>query len=155
MSTTITPAPIRKSIRVNAAPARAFEIFTAGMARWWLKTHTINPTKSPLKEIVLEPRVGGRWFERGEDGSECSWGKVLAWEPPTRLLLAWQINGRWQFDPALVTEVEIRFEPDGGGTRAELEHRHLERLGEYAEAMAQAFTGGWGVLLESFAKQTG
>jgi uncharacterized protein YndB with AHSA1/START domain len=153
MSTTITPAPIKKSIRVNAAPARAFEIFTAGMARWWLKTHTINPTKSPLEEIVLEPRAGGRWFERGEDGSECSWGKVLAWEPPTRLLLAWQINGRWQFDPALATEVEIRFAPDGSGTRVELEHRHLERLGEHAEAMAQAFTGGWGKLLESFAQQ--
>jgi uncharacterized protein YndB with AHSA1/START domain len=155
MSTTITPAPIKKSIRVNAAPARAFEIFTAGMARWWLKTHTINPTKSPLEEIVLEPRAGGRWFERGEDGSECSWGKVLAWEPPTRLLLAWQINGSWQFDPALITEVEIRFTPDGSGTRVELEHRHLERLGEQAAAMAQAFTGGWGQLLESFAKQIG
>jgi uncharacterized protein YndB with AHSA1/START domain len=153
MTQTITPAPIRKSIHVNVAPARAFEIFTAGMARWWLKTHTINPTKSPIKEIAVEPRTGGRWFERGEDGSECQWGKVLAWEPPTRLLLAWQINGRWQFDPALTTEVDIRFMPDGDGTRVELEHRKLEALGEQAEAMAQAFTGGWGVLLESFAQQ--
>ncbi|HXE28887.1 MAG TPA: SRPBCC family protein [Stellaceae bacterium] len=153
MSGIITPAPIRKSIRVDVAPARAFEIFTTGMARWWLKTHTINPTKSPIKEIALEPRAGGRWFERGEDGSECNWGKVLAWEPPTRLLLAWQINGRWQFDPALITEVDIRFTPDGNGTRVELEHRKLEALGAEAEAMAQAFTGGWGVLLDSFAKQ--
>jgi len=153
MSGIITPAPIRKSIRVDVAPARAFEIFTTGMARWWLKTHTINPTKSPIKEIALEPRAGGRWFERGEDGSECNWGKVLAWEPPTRLLLAWQINGRWQFDPALITEVDIRFTPDGNGTRVELEHRKLEALGDQAEAMAQAFTGGWGVLLDSFAKQ--
>jgi uncharacterized protein YndB with AHSA1/START domain len=153
MSGIITPAPIRKSIRVDVAPARAFEIFTTGMARWWLKTHTINPTKSPIKEIALEPRAGGRWFERGEDGSECNWGKVLAWEPPTRLLLAWQINGRWQFDPALITEVDIRFTPDGNGTRVELEHRKLEVLGDQAEAMAQAFTGGWGVLLDSFAKQ--
>lgn len=158
MSGIITPAPIRKSIHVNVAPARAFEIFTAGMARWWLKTHTINPTKSPIKEIAIEPRTGGRWFERGEDGSECQWGKVLAWEPPDhqgpgRLLLAWQINGRWQFDPALITEVDIRFTPDGDGTRVDLEHRKLEALGEQAEAMAQAFTGGWGVLLESFAKQ--
>ena len=153
MSGIIIPAPIRKSIRVDVAPARAFEIFTTGMARWWLKTHTINPTKSPIKEIALEPRAGGRWFERGEDGSECNWGKVLAWEPPTRLLLAWQINGRWQFDPALITEVDIRFTPDGNGTRVELEHRKLEALGDQAEAMAQAFTGGWGVLLDSFAKQ--
>jgi hypothetical protein len=153
MNATIIPAPIRKSIRVNAAPPRAFEVFTAGMAKWWLKTHTINPTKSPIKEIVVEPREGGRWFERGEDGSECQWGKVLAWQPPARLLLAWQINGRWQFDPALVTEVEIRFTPEGSGTRVELEHRKLEAIGAEAEAMAQAFTGGWGVLLESFAKQ--
>jgi len=153
MSGIITPAPIRKSIRVDVAPARAFEIFTSGMNRWWLKTHTINPTKSPIKNIVVEPRAGGRWFERGEDGSECNWGKVLAWEPPTRLLLAWQINGRWQFDPALITEVDIRFTPDGNGARVELEHRKLEVLGDQAEAMAQAFTGGWGVLLDSFAKQ--
>lgn len=154
MSPTISPAPIRKSIRVRVAPARAFEIFTAKMSQWWLKTHTINPTKSPLRDIVIEPRPGGRWFERGEDGSECSWGKVLAWEPPARLLLAWQINGQWRFDPALVTEVELRFRPDAAGTVVELEHRHLERLGESAAAMAEAFTGGWGSLLEAYAKQS-
>jgi uncharacterized protein YndB with AHSA1/START domain len=159
MIKTITPAPIRKSIRVNATPARAFEIFTAGMSRWWLKSHTINPTKSPIKDIIVEPRTGGAWFERGEDGSECRWGKVLAWEPPLTdkdkglLLLAWQINGTWQFDASLVTEVEIRFTPDAGGTRVELEHRKLEALGDEAEAMAQAFTGGWGMLLDNFAKQ--
>ena len=153
MSGIITPAPIRKSIRVDVAPARAFEIFTSGMNRWWLKTHTINPTKSPIKNIVVEPRAGGRWFERGEDGSECNWGKVLAWEPPTRLLLAWQIDADFKYDASLLTEVEIRFTPDGNGTRVELEHRKLEALGDQAEAMAQAFTGGWGVLLDSFAKQ--
>ena len=151
MSATITPAPIHKEIRVKAPPGRAFEIFTAGMSRWWLKTHTINPTKSPLKDIIMEPRQGGRWFERGEDGSECQWGKVLAWDPPARVLLAWQINGAWQFDPSLITEVEIRFAPDGNGTKVELEHRHLERLGDAAEAMRQAFQGGWGMLLEEFA----
>ena len=91
------------------------------------------------------------WYELGQDGSQCQWGKVLAWEPPGRLLLAWQINGQWQFDPSLVTEVEIRFAPDGTGTTIELEHRHLERLGDSADAMAKAFTGGWSLLLESFA----
>ena len=153
MSATITPAPIHKEIRVKASPARAFEIFTGGMSRWWLKTHTINPTKSPLKDIIMEPRQGGRWFERGEDGSECQWGKVLAWEPPARLLLAWQINGAWQFDPALVTEVEIRFTPDGSGTKVELEHRDLARLGDAADALREAFQRGWGSLLEEFATQ--
>jgi uncharacterized protein YndB with AHSA1/START domain len=152
MTKSITPAPIRKSIRVAAAPARAFDIFTAGMSRWWLKSHTINPTKSPIKDIIVEPRTGGSWFERGEDGSECRWGKVLAWEPPTRLLLAWQINGSWQFDASLVTEIEIRFTRGAGGTRVELEHRKLEALGDEAEAMAQAFTGGWGMLLDNFAQ---
>ena len=152
MSGMIKPAPVRKSVRVDAAPARAFEIFTAGMARWWLKTHTINPTKSTIKDIVMEPRAGGRWFERGEDGSECQWGKVLAWEPPRRLLLGWQIDARFHFDPAVLTEIELRFTPDGSGTRVELEHRDLERLGEEAERMAQSFSNGWGVLLESFVK---
>jgi uncharacterized protein YndB with AHSA1/START domain len=151
MSPTIAPAPIRKHVRVKAAPARAFEIFTAGMSSWWLKTHTINATKSPIKDIVIEPRAGGRWFERGEDGSECQWGKVLAWEPPTRLLLAWQINAQWQFDAALLTEVEISFASDGTGTLVTLEHRHLERLGDGADALRQAFEGGWMNLLEQFA----
>ena len=151
MSPTITPAPIRKEIRVKAPPARAFELFTAGMSRWWLKTHTINPTKSPIKDILVEPHAGGRWFERGEDGSECQWGKVLVWEPPQRLLLAWQISSEWRYDPAIETEVEIRFTADGSGTLVALEHRHLERLGAAAEAMAQAFNGGWSSLLEQFA----
>ncbi len=151
MNTTINPAPIRKHIRVKAPPPRAFEIFTARMSDWWLKTHSINTTKSPIKDIVMEPREGGRWFERGEDGSECQWGKVLAWEPPARVLLAWQITSQWQFDPNLVTEVEIRFTPDGAGTKVELEHRHLDRLGDAAETMRQAFERGWGALLEQFA----
>jgi uncharacterized protein YndB with AHSA1/START domain len=152
MSTVITPAPVRKSVRVNAAPARAFEIFTAGAARWWLKTHTINPTKSALKEVIMEPRAGGRWYERGEDGSECNWGKVLAWEPPSRLLLGWQINGEFKYDPGVLTEVEVRFTPADGGTLVELEHRNLERLGDRAAAMAEAFSGGWGKLLENFGR---
>lgn len=161
MSGIITPAPIRKSIHVNTAPPRAFEIFTAGMARWWIKTHSINPTRSPIKDIVVEARPGGTWFERGEDGSECQWGKVLAWEPPVdkgegRLLLAWQIDGQFRFDPSLVTEIEIRFIPAENGTRVELEHRKLEGLGEKAAAIHQIFNSdcGWSGLLDAFAKAT-
>jgi uncharacterized protein YndB with AHSA1/START domain len=159
MTSTISPAPIRKTIRVAAAPARAFEVFTAGMARWWIKTHSPNPTRSPIKDIVMEPRTGGRWFERGEDGSECDWGKVLVWEPPTgrgsgRLLLAWQIDGHLRFDSALVTELEIHFTADGTGTRVTLEHRDLERLGDKAAAIHQLFDSdcGWSGLLDEFAK---
>jgi uncharacterized protein YndB with AHSA1/START domain len=153
MTQTITPGPIRRSVEVKVAPARAFEIFTGGASRWWLKTHTINATKSPIKDVVIEPRTGGRWFERGEDGSECDWGKVLAWEPPSRLLLAWQINADFKYDPGLLTEVEICFTPAGRGTLVELEHRLIERMGERAVGMRDAFTRGWGLLLESFTKQ--
>ena len=152
MSTTILP-PVRKSIRVNTAPARAFESFTAGMRRWWRADYSIN--QSPIGDIVMEPRAGGRWFERGEDGSECQWGTVLAWEPPARLLLAWQITADWRFDPDLHTEVEVRFTPDGGGTLVELEHR-LEGYGAAAPRMREVFDGpdAWTGLLERFAGET-
>jgi uncharacterized protein YndB with AHSA1/START domain len=151
MNLTIKPAPVRKSIHVKAAPQKAFDVFTGGMALWWPKTHSINKP-SPIKDIIMEPRVGGRWYERGEDGSECTWGQVLAWEPPPRLVLAWEIDGTWTHNPDVGTEVEIRFIADGGGTRVELEHRFLERLGEHAEAMRNAFEspGGWSGLLAGF-----
>ena len=152
MNSTIAIAPVRKNVRVKARPQRAFDTFTASMERWWPKTHSIN--KSPIREIVLEPRVDGRWFERGEDGTECQWGRVLAWEPPHRLLLAWQINGQWQFDPGFVTEVEVRFIADGDGTRVELEHRNLERFGDAATAIRESIgsDGGWLGILQSFAQ---
>ncbi len=90
MNETITVAPVRKSITVAAAPDRAFQVFTEGMSRWWIKSHSIN--KSPIKDIVIEPKAGGRWYERGDDGSTCDWGRVLSWEPPTRLVLSWEIG---------------------------------------------------------------
>ena len=136
MTQTITPAPIQRSVQIKVSPARAFEIFTAGASRWWLKTHSISATKSPIKDVVIEPRAGGRWFERGEDGSECDWGKVLAWEPPSRLLLAWQINADFKYDPSLLTEVEIRFTPAASGTLVELEHRLSSAWASAASACA-------------------
>jgi hypothetical protein len=151
MRTTAIP-PVRKRIRVNIAPARAFDIFTAGMRRWWRADYSIN--RSPIKDIIMEPRAGGRWFERGEDGSECQWGKVLAWEPPGRLLLAWQITAQWQFDPNFRTELEVRFTADGAGTLVELEHR-LEGYGAAAAQVREIFDGpeAWMSLLERFAKE--
>jgi uncharacterized protein YndB with AHSA1/START domain len=103
---------------------------------------------------VIEPHEGGRWFERGADGSECQWGRVLVWQPPTRLVLAWQIDAQWQFDPELVTELDIRFVPDGDGmTRVELEHRHIERFGDKAAALRESLDSpdGWSGLLAAFA----
>jgi len=152
MTQTIVPSAISKSIRVNADPARAFDVFTAGLHRWWPASHSIG--SSPIKEAVMEPREGGRWFERGEDGSECDWGRVLVWEPPTRLILAWQIDGEFRYDPELVTEVEVRFIADGpGATRVELEHRNLDRFGKHHEAIHGTFAspGGWSGTLERFA----
>ena len=144
-------APVRKQLVVKASQSRAFAVFTAQMSRWWPATHSI--LKSPLKECIVEPRVGGRWYAVGEDGSSCETGYVIAWQPPQALVLAWQINAEWQFDPELVTEVEIRFIAESADTtRVELEHRHLERMGEKGAAARDAVDspGGWGAILESF-----
>lgn len=152
MKRTISVAPVRKSVRVNAAPARAFEVFTAGITRWWLKSHTTSTV--PMKEVVIEPRAGGRWFERGEDGSECQWGTVLIWEPPARVVLGWQLNSQFKFDPAVVTEVEVRFITESARVkRVELEHRNLERFGECAATLREKIDApkGWAVLLENYA----
>ncbi len=151
MTRMITVAPVRKTVTVQASPARAFEVFTAGMSRWWPATHTI--LKSTPVEHIVEPRAGGRWYQVGVDGSQCDNGKVLVWEPPSRLVLIWQINSEWQFDPKLHTEVELRFTPQGEGmTRVDLEHRNLERIGEKAEAVRAAVDapGGWSAILESY-----
>ncbi|HEU4986236.1 MAG TPA: SRPBCC family protein [Rhizobiaceae bacterium] len=152
MSKTVSPAPVRRSVTVNVPQDKAFEVFTSGLSRWWPSTHSIG--SSPLNMATMEPRVGGRWYETGEDGNECEWGEVLAWEPPSRVLLAWRINTAWKFDPSIHTEVEIRFVPLAqGGTRVELEHRLLENLGEQAQLARESFDseGGWPGLLSMFA----
>jgi uncharacterized protein YndB with AHSA1/START domain len=148
----ITPAPVRRTLTVKAGAERAFEVFTAGFGRWWPVSHSIGDT--PFKTVVLEPDVGGRWYEVGQDGAECDWGKVLVWEPPSRLVLAWQIDADFRYDPTLVTEVEVRFTPEGPkATRVDFEHRLLERLGDRAAALREAIDspGGWGALLALFA----
>jgi uncharacterized protein YndB with AHSA1/START domain len=152
--TQIRPAPVRKSIYVDVPPDRAFDVFANGIGRWWPKSHKIG--QADLDRPVLEPRAGGRWYERGVDGSECEVGKVAAWDPPARLLLIWQLTPDWKFDPDLETEVEVLFTPEGKGTRVNLEHRHLERLGEAGPALREAIDspGGWGGLLALFADET-
>jgi len=89
----IGAAPVRKTLRVKAPQEKAFDTFVGGMGGWWIKSHSL--LASPQKDVVIEPRAGGRWFEVGEDGSEQDWGKVLEWEAPQRLLLAWQLNADW------------------------------------------------------------
>ena len=143
---------IRSEVVVEAPADRAFRVFTERMETWWPASHHIG--KVPFKTIVLDRRANGRWAEIGDDGSECDWGRVLVWDPPKRLVLAWQLTTEWQFDANFVTEVEINFTPmHAGRTRVELEHRNLERFGKNAEAFAKSISseGGWPLILNSFA----
>ena len=152
MTRTITPAPVRRSITVPASRERAWEVFTSDLGLWWPKTHSIGG--APMKTATLEPRQGGRWYETSEDGQECPWGEVLTWDPPTRLVLVWRIGGDFRYDPALHTEVEVTFTEVAGGARVDLEHRHLERMGEAEERARAAFESpnGWGRILALFAE---
>ncbi|MHB8813276.1 MAG: SRPBCC domain-containing protein, partial [Steroidobacteraceae bacterium] len=100
-------APVLHSVEVKAPPARAFELFTAHIGKWWPKGKTVAP--NPHAEIVMEPRPGGRWYERDAEGNETPWGRVLAWEPPGRVLLGWQLNAQWRYDPDFLTELELSF----------------------------------------------
>jgi len=145
----MTIAPIVKSVAVAVPPERAFALFAGDIGRWWAPNMHIAP--EPFTEIVIEPHAGGRWFERDAAGTECQWGQVLAWEPPGRLLLAWQLGADFAFDLDLVTEVEVTFEPEGTGSRVTLTHRHLERFGPSAERIAGQLAGGWPGLVERFA----
>jgi uncharacterized protein YndB with AHSA1/START domain len=146
----MTIAPIRKSVTVRVPPARAFDLFTRQMHAWSpTATHTI--AASPAVEIVVEPRVGGRWFERSADRVETEWGKVLAWEPPNRVLLAWQINAAFKYDPDLITELEISFAAEGAGTRVDVEHRDLERLGVDDPRVSEMLRNGWPGIIDRFA----
>ena len=148
---TITPAPVRRSFSVKAPPQRAFDVFAAGMGRWWPPSHHIG--EGELAEVIVEPRVGGRWYETSSTGATCDWGKVLVWDPPRELVLAWQLSADWTYDPDLTTEVAVTFTPDGEGTRVDFEHRGLEAYGQRAEDVAKSIgsPGGWPAILQSFA----
>lgn len=151
MTRMIQVAPVRKSLRVAASQARAFDVFANGMSRWWPPSHSI--LKSPLKETIVEPRVNGRWYTVGEAGDECQLGYVIVWDPPRRLVLAWQVNANWEFDPSLVTEVDVEFTADGpNATLVKFEHRNLERMGEKAESVRESIdsAGGWTAILAAF-----
>jgi uncharacterized protein YndB with AHSA1/START domain len=147
-------APVRRSVTVNASVERAFRVFSEGFDSWWPRTHHIG--KSPMKKAIVEGKVGGRCYTEQEDGTDCDWGQVLVWEPPHRLVLAWQITPEWQYqlDLAQSSEVEIRFTPTSDGqTRVDLEHRHFERYGAGGAGMRTAVDseGGWGDVLKLYA----
>ncbi len=155
MTTQAADTVVRTSIVVGAPVEHAFSVFTDGIDSWWERSHTIG--EQPLREMVLEPREGGRAYGVGVDGEESDWGRVLVYEPPTRLVFSWDITLAWKRepDPERTSEVEVRFIPEGPDrTLVELEHRHLERHGEGWEAMRDAVrsAGGWGAGLDAFAK---
>ena len=154
MTIPASAASVRSSVEVEAPIERAFEVFTEGIGSWWDPTHHI--LQAELAEMVFEPRVGGRIRDRGVDGSECCWARVLAYEPPHRLVFSWDISLQWQLetDPEKTSEVEVRFIADGPQrTRVELEHRNLDRHGEGWEQMRDAVgsAGGWPAGLRSLA----
>src|ERR1022692_1431186 len=144
---------VRKAVLVEAPLSKAFDIFTEGHGTWWpMATHHLGD-QIP-KTVVLEPHAGGRWFQRAEDGSECNWGKVLLWDRPNKIVLAWQIGANWQSDPNKTSEVEVRFLPETSvTTRVELEHRLIEQHGPEAETIRKAVDSeaGWSGLLRRFA----
>lgn len=149
-----TKAPVRKSINVKASVERAFTVFTAEFNSWWPRSHKLS--EADLANAIIEGKTGGRCYQRAVDGSECDWGTVTVWEPPRRLVVAWQLDGRWQYDPDLshASEVEITFTPEAGGsTRVDLEHRHFERHGASASQVQAGVDSptGWGGLLQAFA----
>jgi uncharacterized protein YndB with AHSA1/START domain len=154
MSIQTADTAVRTSIVVEAPVERAFDVFTQQMPSWWHPDHHI--LESELAEMVFEPRVGGSIYDRGVDGSECRWARVLAYEPPRRVVFSWDIDLGWKIetDPDETSEVEVRFTPDGPDrTRVELEHRNLDRHGAGWERMRDAVgaSGGWGAGLQRFA----
>jgi uncharacterized protein YndB with AHSA1/START domain len=141
-------APIVRSVEVAVPPARAFELFTRSIGQWWGRGRT--PAKNPHADIVIEPKAGGRWYEIDDEGTINPWGHVIAYEPPARLVLGWQLGKDFTLDPNLVTEVEVTFEPAGKGTKVTLEHRDLERFGADADEMRGKLDSGWPGVLGRF-----
>jgi uncharacterized protein YndB with AHSA1/START domain len=154
MSIQTADTAVRTSIVVEAPVERAFDVFTQQMPSWWHPDHHI--LEGELAEMVFEPRVGGSIYDRGADGSECRWARVLAYEPPSRVVFSWDIDLGWKIetDPDKTSEVEVRFTSDGPDrTRVELEHRNLDRHGAGWERMRDAVGSpdGWGAGLQRFA----
>ena len=153
MSTQAADTSVRSSIVVEAPLDRAFSVFTEGIGTWFPREYNLLDVE--IAERVFEPHVGGQVYDRGTDGSECRWARVLAYEPPERVVISWDISPQWQIetDPARTSEVEVRFlaeAPDR--TRVELEHRNLDRHGEGWEGVREGVggEGGWPLYLQRY-----
>ena len=147
-------AIVRKQIVVDAPRDRAFAVFTERFGDFKPPEH--NLLTAPIAETVFEPRVGGHIYDRGTDGSECRWARVLVFEPPERVVFSWDIGPTWQLEtePANASEVEVRFIAETADrTRVELEHRHIDRHGPGWESVADGVghDQGWPLYLERYA----
>ena len=150
---TETGLSIKKQIVVKVPQDFAFNLYADNMGIWWPKEHHIG--EAALADVILEKKTGGRWYEKDEDGKECDWGKMLAYDPHSRLLLQWQLNPDFKYDPALYTEVEVLFESLGPEeTKVTLEHRKMENFGEHAEKMQRMFDqdNAWLQVLRGYAR---
>ena len=146
MTVQTSDTAVRTSITVKAPIERAFSIFTDGIGTWWSPDHHV--LQGELAEMVFEPRVGGHVYDRGVDGSECHWARVLVYDPPDRVVFSWDISPEWQIetDHEKTSEVEVRFTALGPDrTLVELEHRHIDRHGDGWEQMRDAVgsPNGW------------
>ncbi|HEY7632587.1 MAG TPA: SRPBCC family protein, partial [Thermoleophilaceae bacterium] len=156
MTMQTTDLVVRKTVTVEAPQEHAFDVFTAGFDKWWPRSHHIG--EAEMAEAIIECREGGRAYERGVDGSECEWGRVLVFDRPNRVVVSWHLQGDWSYDPdpSKASEYEARFIPETDSrTRVEFEHRHLERHGEAAQHIYDQVSqeGGWGGLLAMYAKE--
>lgn len=154
MTTSTQTTSVSTAVDVEASIERAFHVFTAEIGTWWDEDKHI--LAAPLAQMVFEPHVGGNIIDRGADGSECRWARVLAYDPPHRVCFSWDINTRWQIetDPAKSSEIEIAFTATAPRrTRVVLTHRHLDRHGEGWEGMRNAVSSGWS--LTRFAEVAG
>jgi uncharacterized protein YndB with AHSA1/START domain len=150
MSNTIVIEAVRKTVTVGCAVEEAFRVFTTDAQSWWpIETHSING--SDATEIVFEGREGGEVYELSSSGEKGHWATVLSWEPPNRLVLKWNILER----EGDATEIEVRFLPDGDGTRVELEHRGWDALVEDAADKRASYDTGWGQVLEVYERWIG
>jgi uncharacterized protein YndB with AHSA1/START domain len=154
MNTHVAVTSVKQSIVVEAPIARAFKVFTEEFGSFKPQEH--NMLGVEIATTVFEPRVGGHVYDRGTDGSECRWARVLAYEPPHRVLLSWDISPQWQIetDPEKTSEWEVRFTAETPNrTRVEFEHRKLERHGAGWEGVRDGVAGdqGWPLYLQRYA----
>jgi uncharacterized protein YndB with AHSA1/START domain len=152
MQATANTTTVRSSVVVEAPIERAFRVFTEDFGRFKPREHNLLGVE--IAETVFEPRVGGHLYDRGVDGSECRWARVLVYEPPKRVVFSWDISPRWQVetDLAKTSEVEVRFVAETPRrTRVELEHRHLERHGAGWEGVREGVGSGWPRYMQGYA----